>query len=347
MWRIHENREEQGLEGTYRPDGLYTDKTNNTGFVQPFTMDVSGKEIFNGTKMEGVLNSPFNRFSHEIAENPEFHEDLDRNTLDYQLDTLERLKPFKHENTIGEWYHQPLEDRDDKFRWAGVDGDTMYNDPADSNLGPAFDHRMDEEKIWNFPKTIYNTDVIENQWISDPMQAGLKKSFIPTWSKKLLTDAFFSKDKLEKMKFVWELRRGLEKLKVRHAFVGKNADEKTVQAMKEEIKEYIDDAYQQLQTREMGDVVVTDHTPKDKKYATLNSEDDQAFFEYTKAVEEYNSDALAGKISSKKQLSPEDLVKPIPGSTKLEDGTTYYKVNDSELVDDETLFKVHQKLLDA
>lgn len=77
LWRIHENREEQGLEGTYQKDGIYTDKTNNTGFVQPFTMDVTGREIFNGTKMEGVLDSPFNRFSHEIAENPEFHEDLD------------------------------------------------------------------------------------------------------------------------------------------------------------------------------------------------------------------------------------------------------------------------------
>ena len=183
-------------------------------------MDVTSDEIFNGTKMEGTLNSPFNRFSHEIADNPEFHEDVDRHTLNYEIDTLERLKTFKNTNVIGDWYHQPLEDRDDKFRWAGVDGDCMYNDPPDSDLGPAFDHRMDEDKIWNFPISVYNTEIIENQWKSNPMQAGFKKSFIPTWSKKLLTDAFFSKEKLDKMKFVWELRLGLEEIKQRQAVLG-------------------------------------------------------------------------------------------------------------------------------
>lgn len=223
----------------------------------------------------------------------------------------------------------------------------MYNDPPDSNLGPAFDHRMDEEKIWNFPLTVYNTEIVENQWKTNPMQAAFKKSFVPTWSKKLLTDAFFSKEKLNKMKFVWNLRLGLEQIKYRHALLGNTTDEKVYGAMKEEIQEYIDNAYEQLRAREMGDVVVTDHVPKAKKYATTSPSDDEAFFNYSKSVEEYNSDALAPKETSKKELTIEQKVKALPGAERLSDGTLFYKVDDSELVDDETLFNVHQKLIDA
>ena len=154
-----------------------------------------------GTKMSPDLNSPFNRFTHDIANHPEFHEDVDR-PMSFELDSPERLKPFapKKGTTIGNWQLQPLEDRDDKFFWTSIEGDHLFADPPDSNAGPAVDHRMDEEQIWNFPISVYNQKMIENEWASNPWNA-MKKSYIPYWSQKLLAPDYFTKEKWDNMQF--------------------------------------------------------------------------------------------------------------------------------------------------
>jgi hypothetical protein len=39
----------------------------------------------------------------------------------------------------------------------------------------------------------------------------------------------------------------------------------------------------------LKDVYVTDHTPKDKKYFTLNKSEDEKFYNYKKSLEDYNT----------------------------------------------------------
>jgi hypothetical protein len=125
-----------------------------------------------GTKEDAELDSPFNRFTQDIADHPEFHEDVDKPMV-VELDNFERLKQFspKKGSTIGNWHLQPIEDWDDKLRWGSLEGDHLWADPPDSNCGPAVDHRMDEEKIWNFPLTVYNQEMVENEWATNPYKA--------------------------------------------------------------------------------------------------------------------------------------------------------------------------------
>lgn len=44
--------------------------------------------------------------------------------------------------------------------------------------------------------------------------------------------------------------------------------------MASEIEAYVDEAYNKLHARKMNDVMVTDHSPKDKKYHTTSGEED-------------------------------------------------------------------------
>ena len=71
-----------------------------------------------------------------------------------------------------------------------------------------------------------------------------------------------------------------------------------VKAMEAEISAYVEDAENQMHARKMKDVMVTDHQPKPKKLFTTSEEEDQAFYEYNKALEEYNADASAPKVQT-------------------------------------------------
>jgi hypothetical protein len=46
-----------------------------------------------------------------------------------------------------------------------------------------------------------------------------------------------------------------------------------------------------MHLRKMKDVFVTDHEKKPEKFATISPADDEQFFNYKKALAEYNSDA--------------------------------------------------------
>lgn len=223
MERVHNNREQAGLGGTYKASGEYDDKVHyvaNREFLHGYHINLH--EFFTGEKREFQYDNPFIQISEEIETQPEFFEDYDRTAMVNESDDFERQKVGRpKDGTVeGDWFHYPIEDRDDKLRWVGLEADNLYSDPADSNLGPAFDHRLDEEVLWNFPINNLGMDVIQNQWATDPILA-MQKNYLPYWAKKLQTPAYFTEEKLENMKFQWDLKQGLENLKFKHSLYGK------------------------------------------------------------------------------------------------------------------------------
>lgn len=174
-----------------------------------------------GEEFKKTLDAPFTRFSNEIADQPEFFDEDDREKVHNTVDNLERLKPFvpKEGTTSGEYYHAILDDNDEKFKWNGVEGDTQFTEPPDSNYGPAVDHRMDEERIWNFTQDIFARDQIyKNEWITNPFRA-LKKNWMPWWKDKLLAPDYKTLDKIDMFNFQWNIKREFEQLKNKQAWL--------------------------------------------------------------------------------------------------------------------------------
>jgi len=168
-------------------------------------------------------------------EQPEFFEDFDRRNISHSIKRFERQAMFKpkKKDVIGTWFKDPIDEREDKFKWQTIEGDNMFADPPDSNLGPVVDHQMDEEVIWSFQKNLYNHEVIENEWITNPLIAA-RKNYAPYWAEKLNTPSKYTPEKEESMKFQWQLRKGLEEVKIKHANYG-YADEETKKRFAQEL----------------------------------------------------------------------------------------------------------------
>ena len=59
--------------------------------------------------------------------------------------------------------------------------------------------------------------------------------------------------------------------------------------MKSEIGAAINEAYKKdAEDQFLNNVYMTDHVPKQKKYNTLNEEEDKQFYEHLKRIQEYN-----------------------------------------------------------
>lgn len=58
--------------------------------------------------------------------------------------------------------------------------------------------------------------------------------------------------------------------------------------IKQLLKKYVDACYDHEFKEKMRDVYVTDHQPKEKKLLSDNEAEDQDYYNYEKAVEEYN-----------------------------------------------------------
>lgn len=102
---------------------------------------------------------------------------------------------------------------------------------------------------------------------------------------------------------------------------------------------YIDWANKQMFEDSLKDVYVTDHTPKPKKYTTLNKKDDMAFFNYYKSLEEYNQlpvPEIRTVSESKYERGSlmQKILDPFDGSRRLENGALFYEVVDKELRSD-------------
>lgn len=196
LWRIHKNRQSKGLDGTYSPSNDYPEKNVGSAIVDPYGVQVGIDELIDGVNYDVHFDHPFSNWSHELDEQPQFFEDNDRLTMPIILDNLERNKPFvpAEGSVVGDWYMDPPQDKDDKYRESGIDGDHLWADPPDANFGPAYDHRLDEEKIWNFAKSHYNQEIVENEWTRNPEVAS-ERTHMPFWSDKLLALDYSTKDK--------------------------------------------------------------------------------------------------------------------------------------------------------
>jgi hypothetical protein len=142
------------------------------------------------------------------------------------------------------------------------------------------DHGLDEEHIWAFGKSLYNQDVIKNDWVN-PMTNAFKKSFAPFWGEKLQMPAWYKKEKMGKFYRHWSHRLGLEALKMEHATsYGANPSQEERASMKEEIANYIQKCYDYEEQEKLSDLYVTDHSSPEPKQATQNEEEDNEFYNY-------------------------------------------------------------------
>ena len=88
---------------------------------------------------------------------------------------------------------------------------------------------------------------------------------------------------------------------MRQALSAHKADPETKKRMKEEIESVIGKIYEKEMMEQWKDVYVTDHTPRDKKYFTLNKKEDEDFFKYTQSLKEYNTVKELPRSESKSQ----------------------------------------------
>lgn len=75
----------------------------------------------------------------------------------------------------------------------------------------------------------------------------------------MLTPAFYKDEKFDKFLFQWEIRLGLEQIKMRQALSLVKGDKQQQKDFKNEIMSYLGESENKLIEYDMRDVVVTDH----------------------------------------------------------------------------------------
>lgn len=103
--------------------------------------------------------------------------------------------------------------------------------------------------------------------------------------------SFYKEEKLEKFFKQWEIKNGLEEIKMHQALIFRPGDQDQLRQFKEEIEEYLAYADQQMLELNLKDVYVTDHKPTARKVMTLNQEEDKALFKYYQELKKYNEEA--------------------------------------------------------
>lgn len=88
----------------------------------------------------------------------------------------------------------------------------------------------------------------------------------------------------------------------------------------------------------MKDVYVTDHSSPTTKYLSKSEQEDEDLENYKKAMEEYNESSTGVFVTPKKSKYPKSslmqkLFDPFAESTKDENGTIIYTVEEKELND--------------
>lgn len=183
MWRVHKNRVDKGLGGTWDPAGYHE------SMKQDFTMVMTNASIHVDTLTDGVIfdhhiDNPFIRWHKSFEEYSSFLGDMDDFSM-HEHDELERFKKFKPDpkKTIGTTTLIPREDNDEKFEFWDMQGESVFSNPPNPNF-ITVDHGLDEDSIWAFPKTMYNQDRVKNTY-TNPATRAFHMSFAPMWGQKL------------------------------------------------------------------------------------------------------------------------------------------------------------------
>ena len=340
LWRIHQNREKQGLGGTKNAYNLYGDDehTGDRGFRINNGMHFSMDSIVTGKVETPMQNNPFTRFHQSIEDYPEEHGNMDDAKM-YEVDNFERMKPLmpKQGSTVGTTTLIPTVDTDEKLIYYDTQGESLYSNPPDPNV-PVVDHGLDEEKIWAFRKTNYNQIVINNQWVKDPWGA-IREHNAPWWGQKLSTPAFYTPEKFSKFMAQYAIRLDFENLKKRHAKELRAGDLAQRDRMAAEVGAFLEEADRKMLERELKDVYVTDHKAKAKKFSTLSDEEDQEYFEYIRRLEDYNKREMGTRVSRfesgryERGSMKQRVFEPLAGARTLENGTLFLELSDKDFGD--------------
>lgn len=342
----------KGLGATYNSSNIYDDKMQDYNTQYNMGVQISLDNIVTGGIEKSYIDNPFQRMHQSIEDYPDFLDDIDDVGM-MEYDNFERLKPFqaKKGTTVGETPIIPTEDNDQKLYFYDVQGESVYTNPPDSN-SPTIDHGVDEDFIWAFQRTGYNQLVVKNQYLKSPW-AATQQLHQPHWGTKLFTPTFFKEEKLPKFFKQWELKVGLEKIKMRQAMHYRPGDKVQQKQFKNEIEAYLQHAEDVMANEELKDVYVTDHQPKPKKYFTISKSEDELFFKYKQSLDEYNKEkSLPKALPSEGKYERGSLLQlmldPFAGGKRLENGALFYKVEDKELDptinNDEKLRAIFEKL---
>lgn len=238
LWKIHTNRVDRGLGATYSPTNIYNDKMQDYTQQYNIGLQASLNSLITGQVENLHIDNPFTRMHKTLEEYPDFLDDIDDVSL-VEYDQYERFKPFepKQGTTIGDTPIIPLEDNDQKLFFYDLQGESIYTNPPDTNI-PTVDHGLDEDHIWAWARTGYNQFVVKNQYLKDPLS--ITSNLVqPHWGQKLMLPSFYKEEKMQKFLKQWEIKTGLERIKLRQAIQYKSGDKEQYQRFKEEIEGYL------------------------------------------------------------------------------------------------------------
>lgn len=162
MWEVHKNRKDAGRDGTVSATNVH--ESYNGDWMEQRLLhngfNTNLNSIVFGLKYKSAMNKPFHRFKHQIGENN--FDPVAAQTLQYEQDNLERTKPFmpKIEGDIaGQTHIIPRTTSDSDPHFYNNQGESIWSNPWPFNV-PFVDHQIDEDDIWNVPKTIMNIGVM-------------------------------------------------------------------------------------------------------------------------------------------------------------------------------------------
>lgn len=164
MWRTHKYRTDKGLGPTFSESGFHEGMTQDSHVVIP-SIRISMFEIITGRATKQFFDVPHMRWHKSFENYPSHLSDVDDTDLD-RVTEFERLKKYKakKKNVIGSsrviphGYHDEIPEFDEF-------GESLYSNPPDPQH-PLIDHGLDEDHIWAFQKTLYNQNVIKNDFLS-------------------------------------------------------------------------------------------------------------------------------------------------------------------------------------
>lgn len=131
-------------------------------------------------------------------------------------------------------------------------------------------------------------------------------------------------------------------------------------ANKAEVGSFIGKAQLAEKARGMGEVYMTDHTPKQQRYHTANAAEDTDFFKYKQSVAEFNAMTTTTENPTdapvvydgryKRGSLAQRMFDPLATAQRLSNGSLFIEVTDAELKghiwNDENTRKVYERLND-
>ena len=107
MWRVHKNRTDRGLGGTWSPSGHHESMKQDKNMILS-NASWSLEQIIDGVMTEQRFDNPFLRWHKSFGNYKAFLSDMDDHTMQ-ETYTFERLKKFPARSQKDCWfiYHHP------------------------------------------------------------------------------------------------------------------------------------------------------------------------------------------------------------------------------------------------